>query len=193
MEKRKRPPVPNWCHWLHPKLKSTHINTLQQQQARTGSRQRREGQGRAGQGNIQRLVVVVVAASETLRLSWVALLTVDSLSSVDLTSQGFFYIPACAFMCRCMFVCISRSADVTRRKQICPLSLRLFSWPFSHLTEVLLSTVSPSPASATVCLCLTDFPPTTSDLFLSHLKPHTDSYTPSLSVTKQRFPCSLVS
>lgn len=94
--------------------------------------ERRPGQGRAGQGRVQWLVVVVVAASETVRLSWLVLLTVDSLSSVDLTSQGFFYIPACAFVCRgthvctqkkslCVYGCISRLGDVTRRKQIRPL------------------------------------------------------------------------
>lgn len=92
----------------HPKLvalarpqteKHTHKGTpapKRQQQPRTDSRQWREGRGRAGQGRARRLVVVVVAASETVRLSWLVLLTVDSLSLVDLTSQGFFYTPACA-------------------------------------------------------------------------------------------------
>ena len=39
------------------------------------------------------LVVVVVAASETVRLSWLVPLTVDTLSPEDLTSQGFFISP----------------------------------------------------------------------------------------------------
>ncbi|TNN81109.1 hypothetical protein EYF80_008765 [Liparis tanakae] len=49
--------------------------------SRTDSRQWREGRGRAGQGRVQRSVVVAVAASETARLSWPVLLTVDSLST----------------------------------------------------------------------------------------------------------------
>lgn len=73
----------------------------QPQQARTDSRQWREGRGRAGQGRVQWLVVVAVAASETVGLSWLVRLTVDSLSTVDLTSQGFFYILR---QCLCTFV-----------------------------------------------------------------------------------------
>lgn len=75
--------------------------------------ERRPGQGRAGQGRVQWLVVVVIAASETVRLSWLVLLTVDSLSPVDLTSQGFFYIPAClcAFVCRGMHVCTEKKRE----------------------------------------------------------------------------------
>lgn len=56
---------------------------------------------RAGQGRVQWLVVVV-AARETVSRSWLDLPTVDSLSLVDLTSQGFFYIPACA----CVNLCV---------------------------------------------------------------------------------------
>lgn len=75
-------------------------------------------------------MVVVVAASETVRLSWQVILTVDSLSPVYLTLQGFFYIPACAWvhlfvgecMCapkrKCVCVCISRSSDVTRKTDL---------------------------------------------------------------------------
>lgn len=163
MEKRKRPPVPDWWHWPRPKV-CAHINTAapanqlqqQRQKVRTDSRQWREGRGRAGQGRVWRLVVVVVAASETVRLSRLRVLTVDSLSTVDLTSQGFFYIPACAcvHLCvgactkkkkkkersLCVYVCVSRSGDVIRRKHITPLGgPRLFSWPFGDLTEAPLS------------------------------------------------------
>ncbi len=68
--------------------------------------ERRPRQGRAGQGRVQWLVVVVVAASETVRLSWLVVLTVDSLSPVDLTSQGFFYIPACPCVHLCVGACM---------------------------------------------------------------------------------------
>lgn len=74
--------------------------------------ERRPGQGRAGQGRVQWLVVVVVAASETVRLSWLVLLTVDSLSPVDLTSQGFFYIPACA----CVHLCVGARMCAPKKK-----------------------------------------------------------------------------
>lgn len=134
---RKRLPGPNWPPLALSQIEQcTHKHATasdnQKQQVRTDSRQWTKGRGRAGQGMVQWLVVVVVAASETVRLSWIALLTVDSLSSVDLTSQGFFYIPACARThgcvgaCEhgctmCVYVCISRLGDVTRSKQICPL------------------------------------------------------------------------
>ena len=57
-------------------IEQTHISTAaaaapenQQQQDRQPPVERRPGQGRAGQGRVQWLVVVVVAASETVRLS----------------------------------------------------------------------------------------------------------------------------
>lgn len=81
--------------------------------------ERRPGQGRAGQGRVRRLVVVVVvvvAASETVRLSRLRVLTVDSLSTVDLTSQGFFYIPACACVHLCVGACTKKKE---REKFVC--------------------------------------------------------------------------
>ena len=164
-KKRKRPPVPNWCHWPCPKLNSAHIQAeKQQQQVRTDSRQWREGRGRAGQGNVQRLVVVVVAASETVRLSWLAFLTVDSLSLVDLTSQGFFHIPARGSLHLCVSAHMCAQKKEKRKKKVsvfmCVFHVwvtqpwenrsvpwgipQFFSWPFSHLTEALLSVSSTS-------------------------------------------------
>lgn len=109
MEKRKRPPVPKLVALAESQIeKHTHKRSGEPAAAAAAGQdrqppvERRPGQGRAGQGRVQRLVVVVVAASETVGLSWLVLLTVDSLSPVDLTSQGFFYIPACAFVCRGM-------------------------------------------------------------------------------------------
>lgn len=81
--------------------------------------ERRPGQGRAGQGRVRRLVVVVVvAASETVRLSRLRVLTVDSLSTVDLTSQGFFYIPACACVHLCVGACTKKKKK-KREKFVC--------------------------------------------------------------------------
>lgn len=67
----------------------------------------------AGQGKIQWLVVVVVAARETARLTWLVLLTVDSLSSVDLTSQGFLYITAYA----CVHLCVGACMHAPKKKK----------------------------------------------------------------------------
>lgn len=59
LEKRKRPPVPNWWHWPRPKLKSTHINVPLPQRAsgRPGQtaasgEEAGAGQGRARQGTV---------------------------------------------------------------------------------------------------------------------------------------------
>lgn len=161
--------------------------------------ERRPRQGRTGQGKIQWLVVVVVAARETVRLTWLVLLTVDSLSSVDLTSQGFLYITAyaCVHLCvdacmcapkkkrrrRSLCVCVksSRLGDVTKRKQICPLSfsLGLVITPLRLCCLVHHESPHHQPQlQPVVCLRLTDVPPSIPDLLLSYLKPHTDSYTP---------------
>lgn len=81
--------------------------------------ERRPRQGRTGQGKIQWLVVVVVAARETVRLTWLVLLTVDSLSSVDLTSQGFLYITAYACVHLCVGACMHAPKKRKKKKFMC--------------------------------------------------------------------------
>lgn len=81
--------------------------------------ERRPRQGRTGQGKIQWLVVVVVAARETARLTWLVLLTVDSLSSVDLTSQGFLYITAYACVHLCVGACMHAPKKRKKKKFMC--------------------------------------------------------------------------
>lgn len=77
--------------------------------------ERRPQQGSTRQGKIQWLVVVVVvAARETVRLTWLVLLTVDSLSSVDLTSQGFLYITAYV----CVHLCVDACMCALRKKKV---------------------------------------------------------------------------
>lgn len=101
----------------HKRSAASENQQQQQQQDRQPPVERRPGQGRAGQGWVQWLVVVVVvAASETVRLSWLVVLTVDSLSTVDLTSQGFFYIPSCACVHLCVGACMCAPK---RKKKVC--------------------------------------------------------------------------
>lgn len=68
-------------------------------------------------------------------------------------------------------------------------STSAFVWPMVGPKNLLISNLAD-------CLHQTDFPPGTSDLLSTRLKPHTDSYTPSLSpclsVNQQRFACSSV-
>lgn len=65
------------------------------------------------------MVVVVVAASETVSLSWLVLLTVDSLSPGGSDLTGVLLYPGvclCAFVCRCTHVCTEKKK---KKKFVC--------------------------------------------------------------------------